>query len=147
MVLYGKIASNLARKEAIEAPKEKLIGLTWPTGTNPKAPYFNKNSSLALIRSQVIQFLRTSKGERVMLPNFGASLKDFIFEPLSRDMASVMATSIIDGLALYAPNIVIRRIRFFQSDNLTGFGLPGIKVEMDISPRNNTEIINIKVNI
>ena len=62
-------------------------------------------------------------------------------------MASVMATSIIDGLALYAPNIVIRRIRFFQSDNLTGFGLPGIKVEMSISQRNNTEIINIKVNI
>ena len=71
MVLYGKIPSNLALEGVKEVPTTQRVGLGWPIGKVFNQPYFNKSTSRDLVRSQVIQLMKTKKGERPMLPNYG----------------------------------------------------------------------------
>lgn len=147
MALYGKKPSPTALKGSIEAPQSKTIGLSWPPGNPPDRPYFTKSSSRELLVSQITQFVKTNKGERVMLPDFGTSLRQLLFSPLDSNVAAILADELSEGIAAYIPSIVVKGVRFFQGDNLNGFGLPGIRVELLISPKQSSNIINIKVKI
>ena len=39
-------------------------------------------TDLKLVKSDILSHIWTRKGERVMMPNFGTSLQDIVFEPL-----------------------------------------------------------------
>lgn len=147
MVLYGKVATNIVKEGIISGPKSKNIGLQWPSSRSSSTPYFSQSTGYSLIKDQVTQFILTKKGERLMLPDFGTTLMNFVFEPFTNVLAGILATEIKGGLVRYAPNIKVNRIRFFQSDNLHGFGMPGIEVQVSVSPVKSTNIINIKVKL
>lgn len=147
VLLYGKVASNLVKEGSISAPREKTIGLGWVSEKNAETPYFDKASGFKLIKDQIKQFILTSKGERVMLPDYGTTLRNFLFEPFTSQLASIQAADLQAGFKKYIPNVSINYIRFFQSENLHGFGLPGIQIQMEVSPNKSLQVVNIKVNI
>jgi phage baseplate assembly protein W len=147
MALYGKVASVLSKEGIVSGPREKRIGLSWVDKKSISNPYYDKNSGFQLIRDQVKQLVLTTKGERVMLPNFGTNLMNFLFEPFTSDLVALLATDLQEGISRYIPNINVNYIRFFQSDNLHGFGMPGIEIQMSVSPKKSLDIINIKVKI
>jgi len=147
MVLYGKVASKLTDEGVISSPRTKRIGLQWPSTKSSASPYFDKSSGYALIKDQITQFILTNKGERVMLPDFGTTLMNFVFEPFTSTLAATLAKELQEGMSKYVPNVRINTIRFFQDDNMKGFGLPGIRVQMSVSPVKSTNIINIEVKI
>lgn len=60
---------------------------------------------------QAIQIiLLTSPGERVMLPEFGAGLRDFIFEPNSSPTRARIAETIRKALLDWEPRINLERV-------------------------------------
>jgi phage baseplate assembly protein W len=60
---------------------------------------------------QAIQIiLLTSRGERVMLPEFGAGLRDFVFEPNSSPTRARMAEAIRKALVDWEPRINLERV-------------------------------------
>lgn len=147
MVLYGKVASKLTDEGVISAPRTKRLGLQWASEKTPSNPYFDKSSGYTLIRDQITQFVLTNKGERVMLPDFGTTLMNFVFEPFTSTLAATLAEELQSGMFKYVPNVKVNTIRFFQDDNMHGFGLPGVRVQMAVSPDKSTNIINIEVKI
>jgi|3_EtaG_2_1085321.scaffolds.fasta_scaffold99394_2 phage baseplate assembly protein W len=147
MVLYGKVATKITKESIVSGPKAKRIGLQWPSKQEIAEPFFDKSSGYSLIKDQIRQFILTSKGERVMMPDFGTSLMNFVFEPFTSSLASLLANEIIEGMVKYIPNVRVSRVRFFQDDNIHGFGLPGIRVQVAVSPVKSSDIINIQVTI
>jgi len=57
------------------------------------------------IRQAIRIILRTSPGERVMRPNFGAGLKDFVFEPVSTATTERVKDRVQRALAAWEPRI------------------------------------------
>ena len=147
MALYGQVATKLAKEGSISAPQQKRVGVGWVKEKNAETPYFDKSSGFKLIKDQVEQYIGTNKGERVMLPDYGTTLRNFLFEPFTSQLASIQAEDIQQGFKKYIPNVTINYLRFFQSDNLHGFGLPGIQIQMAVSPNKSLDVINIKVNL
>jgi len=147
MVLYGKVASKLINEGVISAPRTKRLGLQWVGEKTSSNPYFDKSSGYTLIKDQITQFILTNKGERVMLPDFGTTLMNFVFEPFTSTLAATLAKELQEGMIRYVPNVKVNAIRFFQDDNMHGFGLPGVRVQMAVSPNKSTNIINIEVKI
>ena len=147
MVLYGKVASKLIDEGVISAPRTKRLGLQWVRDKTPSNPYFDKSSGFTLIKDQITQFVLTNKGERVMLPDFGTTLMNFVFEPFTSTLASTLAKELQEGMIKYVPNVKVNAIRFFQDDNMHGFGLPGIRLQMAVSPEKSSNVINIQVTI
>jgi len=51
--------------------------------------------------------LLTAKGERVMRPDFGASLHDFVFESMSATMIGRVQAAVTDALIKWEPRIQV----------------------------------------
>lgn len=67
---------------------------------------------------QAIQIiLLTSLGERVMLAEFGAGLRDFVFEPNSEATRSRLAESVRKALVDWEPRIDLERAEVTESDD------------------------------
>jgi len=145
MALYGKLPSPQVQHEVIETSVKNIIGLSWPTGGVAGQPYFNKATSNFLIKGQLTQLLLTNPGERVMLPDYGVGLKQYLFEPLTEDLASDLADEVITAINTYASNIKVMSIRFFQDENLTGFGMPGMKIQLTVMPKNGDQLLDVDI--
>jgi len=55
------------------------------------------------IREALRIILMTSKGERVMRPDFGAGLFDFVFEPMSATTIGRLQAAVTDALVKWEP--------------------------------------------
>tara|TARA_R110002051_G_scaffold310190_2_gene383164 strand:+ start:295 stop:738 length:444 start_codon:yes stop_codon:yes gene_type:complete len=145
MVLYGKLPSPQVEQEIIETSAKNIMGLSWPTGGITGQPYFNKSTANFLIKGQLTQLLLTNPGERVMLPDYGVGLRQYLFEPLTSDISESAADEIMVAIKKYAKNIKVLSIRFFQDENLTGFGMPGTKISLTVSPKNGDQLLDVDI--
>lgn len=111
-------------------PKSNLtpsrgIGINIPfngeTGLN--ITYNTKDST----RANLLNFLLTSRRERILNPNFGSSIRDEIFEQLTQQNLENIQNIIQNGIQLNFPQVNI--------------------IELNITPDENSIIIFIKYSI
>lgn len=62
------------------------------------------------IKQSLTNIVRTSEGERLMLPGFGASVRDYLFEPLDEETAMEIGKSIEYSIKEYEPRINLEAI-------------------------------------
>lgn len=66
--------------------------------------------------SNLKNLLLTSKGERIMLPDFGTNLTQFLFENINQDLLDRIETEIISSIEKWLPNINIIDVRVYTKD-------------------------------
>jgi phage baseplate assembly protein W len=75
----------------------------------PLCVAFDGSTSVALyeedIRQAILIILGTNHGERVMRADFGAGLRDFVFEPLNLTTSQKVRTRVNDSLVQWEPRI------------------------------------------
>lgn len=57
------------------------------------------------IKEAIRIILGTAKGERIMHPDFGCGIHDFVFAPLNKATISLVENSVREGLTLWEPRI------------------------------------------
>jgi phage baseplate assembly protein W len=66
---------------------------------------------------QAIQIiLLTAPKERVMLPDFGAGLRDFVFEPNSQSTRTSIAARVLAALVNWEPRITIENVSVTEGE-------------------------------
>ncbi len=79
----------------------------------------------------------TAPGERIMIPNFGVGIRNFLFENATESTFSIIRQRIIDQTRIFAPYINIQNISFLQQ---------GASVSLsDIDPSMSSNYVNIKI--
>ncbi len=86
------------------------------------------------IKQSLIILLSTIKGERVMQPDYGANMEEFLFEPLNVSFAKRMSDKIERAILFYEPRIETDDISYNQ-DNQNG--LVEIRIDYTIIATNN----------
>lgn len=64
----------------------------------------------ALIRQSVIQIIMTPRGTRIMRPDFGASVLDFVFENNDELLVIQIQREVRAALGKWEPRIVVTRV-------------------------------------
>ena len=64
------------------------------------------------VGSNLINYLLTNKGERVFNPNFGADLRNLIFESVSDVTTDELAFRIQNDINLFFPQVDIKEVKF-----------------------------------
>jgi phage baseplate assembly protein W len=75
------------------------------------------------IRQSLNILLSTSLGERVMQPDYGCNLNDYIFESLNSTTIGYIKERVANSILYYEPRIVVERIEVTNAgseDNLAG---------------------------
>lgn len=104
---------------SVQAPSTGPVAGSSPVIFGPIAPRqsgfpnesqwnFNLGSDAILIESSLRMILLTEKGERVMNPDFGVSLRRFVFSPNTADLESDVRQEITQAVARYEPRATLQ---------------------------------------
>tara|TARA_A100000172_G_scaffold40897_1_gene24976 strand:+ start:722 stop:1186 length:465 start_codon:yes stop_codon:yes gene_type:complete len=140
--IFGVSPTPTTKDEIINAStEEEIFGTAYPLydKSNSTKGIFRKTKGFELFKSEVRQFIKTQRGERVMLPNFGLSLNRFLFEPVTDDLVANMKKEIIVGLNTYLPAVDILRITVNSNDKVSSNGLPGMTINLLIASKITNE--------
>jgi phage baseplate assembly protein W len=89
----------------------------------------------AEINSSLEVLLSTATGERVMLSGYGCDLREFLFEPLTTTLKTLMSDKIKKAILYYEPRIVAHDVLINQSEEPEG--KISIKIEYTIRTTNS----------
>ncbi len=79
--------------------------------------------------------LSTSKGERVMHPDFGCGIHDFIFSITNRATLGMMEERVKDSLVLWEPRIEVNNVEIHEESSDVGKIL--ISISYSVRATNN----------
>ena len=90
-------------------PKSSL-GFSFPLSGN--AVFNSTFTTRDVIRTNLINWLLTNKGERIMKPEFGANLRELIFQGIDDITSNALESRIRDNIAIEFPDVIIESIAF-----------------------------------
>ncbi|MBM3235950.1 GPW/gp25 family protein [Candidatus Poribacteria bacterium] len=91
------------------------------------------------IKEAIWIILATSKGERVMRPDFGSGIYDYVFAPINTATIGLIENSVREALTLYEPRIEPLRVEVSTEEADEGKLLVGI----DYRVRNTNNEFNL----
>lgn len=87
-------------------------------------PTFSKNqkgielvAAVEDINQSLHILLSTSLGERIMQPEYGCNLKDYLFEPMNTSLIGLIYDLVRDAILYHEPRIRVENITISESDS------------------------------
>lgn len=118
-VVYGNVTPQQSKSRVI-SKVQKISGFKYPIDVTPLRGYFTKQSGDQLVRTMLKTLIRTQRGERFMLPDYGMNLKKFLFEPLDGTTFNLIKKEIGESINKYLRRVKINKLQVFE--NKTSFG-------------------------
>ena len=102
----------------VDRDEDVFIGLDFPLhrGDDRSGNFASTLTTLEAVKVNARNLLQTELGERVMQPNLGVQLKQFLFEPFTEDIRTAIQNSIIDTFSIWLPFVTISALDVEMSD-------------------------------
>jgi len=110
-------------------------------GTNVKTKDLNKNSNINAIKNSIRNILQTRKMERRMLPEFGASLEQLLFEPIDESTAKKIGTLMIEEVEFWDPRVHIENIDVIADEDNFRYDI-NMMYSIRLSTNSNNDVIS-----
>jgi phage baseplate assembly protein W len=96
------------RVNPLDLQKNIAIGVSLPFNTPGvfNSTYTTKDQ----IKSNLINLLLTTRGERIMSPLFGTGLRDFLFEGITDSNLENLKSDLINSINIFIPEIIVQEI-------------------------------------
>ena len=99
--------SSMAKKKGEKMAKE-FLGKGWRFPVNVDAQgEIHMSEYEQDIKEAIWIILTTSKGERVMRPDFGCGIHDYVFSVINTTTLGLIESSVREGLVLWEPRIEV----------------------------------------
>ncbi len=80
-------------------------GLKFPVSVNNVTGRFQMSSGEEDIKESIYIILMTQKGERLLMPNFGSKINNYVFEVMNETNLTLMANNIKSAIQTYEKRI------------------------------------------
>ena len=104
------MARILQNRFPIDSVARKAVGFGFPL--NGPAVFVPTYTTREQTKANLINYLLTNKGERVFNPNFGADLRNLLFEGIIDSTQDELLLMIQDQIGQYFPTVRIEEIKF-----------------------------------
>jgi phage baseplate assembly protein W len=94
------------RVNPLDLQKNIAIGVSLPFNKPFTSTYTTKDQ----IKSNLINLLLTTRGERIMNPLFGTGLRDFLFEGITDSNLENLKLDLINSINIFIPEIIVQEI-------------------------------------
>ena len=96
------------RVNPLDLQKNIAIGVSLPF--NAPGVFNSTFTTKDQIKSNLVNLLLTSTGERIMNPNFGTYLKRFLFEGITDSNLESLKDNLLNSISIYIPDITVTNI-------------------------------------
>jgi len=97
------MAFNSRKINPLDLQPRKAIGVSLPF--SGQAVFNSTFQTKDAIKTNLINYFLTGKGERYLNPTFGTELRNLMFENINQDMISRVKSSVQRGLSEFFPRI------------------------------------------
>jgi phage baseplate assembly protein W len=104
------MAQIIQNKYPIDTEARRAVGFGFPLNGN--AVFVPTYQTRDQIKANLVNYLLTNRGERVFNPNFGADLRNLLFENISDTTTEDLRERIQNDISLYFPEVQVRQIIF-----------------------------------
>ena len=111
---------DTTRKPYIEDNDENIfIGIDLPfRRSNGKEGYFaSTTTTIEAVKNNIRNLVRTNTGERLMQPNLGLNLRNYMFEQFTDETILGVQNDIVDTFKVWLPFVEIRDIQVSMDEN------------------------------
>ena len=106
----------MASVREIDKNDDIYVGVRFPLDHSQEWFFYKTKTILEQAKSNMRNLLITSKGERVMQPEFGSTLTDVLFNQ-GEDVENQIDEAIREAVSNWLPYIIINEINMFQQGN------------------------------
>ena len=106
----------MASVREIDKNDDIYVGVRFPLDHSQEGFFYKTKTILEQAKSNMRNLLITSKGERVMQPEFGSTLTDVLFNQ-GEDVENQIDEAIREAVSNWLPYIIINEINMFQQGN------------------------------
>ena len=102
----------------MSADPKAFLGCGWAYPVHPNAARTDAATAVYEqdVREAVRIILDTNRGERVMRPDFGAGLNDFLFEPINTTTLALIRHRVEESLITWEPRIRLELVDVQRAD-------------------------------
>ena len=75
------------------------------------------------VKAAINNILKTRKGERVMIPDFGSSLQDILFEPLNSTAIKLLARTVKDDIEKWDDRVIVETVNVYPNPDESSLSL------------------------
>jgi len=104
------MAYNLKQINVLDLRPSTGVGVALPFNT--PAVFQTVYTTQEQLKYNIINFLLTNRRERIFNPNFGANIRNKVFEQISTETLDKLDTQIRAGINQYFPSVVITELTF-----------------------------------
>lgn len=112
----------------------------FPLSFTPSGGYSSNTTIKEVVKQNIKNLMLTSPGERIMIPDFGVGIRNFLFEQNSIDTVSVIRSRIEDQVRSYMPFIELQEILPEFNENQLY-----IRIKYFIIPLSEEDILSINI--
>jgi len=102
------MAYKVQRINPLDLQPRKAIGVAIPF--DGRAVFHSTYTSKDAIKANLINFFLTGKNERVFNVDFGAGLRNELFETITPEKIEQLRLNIVESLRLYFPRVITNRL-------------------------------------
>jgi phage baseplate assembly protein W len=106
---------QITRVDPLDLQKNIAIGVSLPF--NGPGVFNRTYSTKDQIKSNVINLLLTNRGERIMNPNFGADIKDLLFEGMTDSLKTTITDRVATSFSTYIPQATLDNVDVIFSED------------------------------
>ena len=106
----------MASVREIDKNDDIYVGVRFPLDHSQEGFFYKTKTILEQAKANMRNLLLTSKGERVMQPEFGSTLMDVIFNQ-GPDVENDIDEAIREAVSNWLPYVLINEINMFQEGN------------------------------
>lgn len=86
-------------------------GWSFPVGLSEASGGIAMSEREQDIKEAILIILTTAKGERLMRPDFGCGIHDFVFSVMNTAMLTLMERSVTEALERWEPRIALQSVK------------------------------------
>lgn len=107
------MAFNVQKINPLDLQARKAVGVKLPFSSRSVfTPTYTTQDAL---KSNLINFLLTNKGERFLNPNFGADIRSLLFEQITSEIQDTVSAVIRSGVQTWFSNVSIQTLNVLES--------------------------------
>ena len=107
------MAFNVEKIHPLDLQPRKAVGVSLPFSS--KSVFTSTYTTQDALKSNLINFLLTNKGERYLNPTFGANLRSLLFEQMVVDVRDEIDSTIRTGIKTWFSNVTINTLTVTES--------------------------------
>ena len=90
---------------------QRAIGVSIPF--NAPGVFYSTYTTKDQLKSNILNYFLTNRGERVFNPTFGSNIRNYLFEQLTNETYDGLEFMIQEDMKRYFPNVVVNKLEIF----------------------------------